>query len=73
MKQSSTKQPQRPALSKQQRTVLEEWGRCPDPDVIASKLNIAPTTLQTHLRRIRSKAGVHRTVEAWMFFEKTKI
>ena len=57
-----------PALSRQQKIILEEWGRCPDPNAIADKLSIAPSTLQTHLRRIRLKAGVHRTVEAWMFF-----
>jgi DNA-binding NarL/FixJ family response regulator len=53
-------------FSKKQLEVMRAWSECPDPSVIARQLHISEHTVQTHLKRIRRKAGVHRTVEAWM-------
>lgn len=45
----------RPRLTDRERQVLVSWFRTENKDVVAQKLNIEPTTVRTHLQRVRAK------------------
>ncbi len=45
----------RPELAPREREVLLAWFRTDSKDEVARELHIAPTTVRTHLQRIRAK------------------
>ena len=45
----------RPNLAPREREVLIAWFRTESKDVVANQLQIAPTTVRTHLQRVRAK------------------
>ncbi len=45
----------RPNLAPREKEVLIAWFRTESKDVVASQLQIAPTTVRTHLQRVRAK------------------
>jgi DNA-binding NarL/FixJ family response regulator len=45
----------RPKLAARERQVLIAWFQTESKDLVAQKLHIAPTTVRTHLQRIRAK------------------
>jgi DNA-binding NarL/FixJ family response regulator len=45
----------RPALAPREQQVLLAWIRCDNKDEVARQLEISPTTVRTHLQRIRDK------------------
>ena len=46
---------QRPDLAPREREVLIAWFRTDSKDGVAQQLHIAPTTVRTHLQRVRAK------------------
>lgn len=51
----------RPNLARREKEVLIAWFRTESKDLVARQLQIAPTTVRTHLQRVRAKyAGVGR-------------
>jgi|GEM_PF-1887286 len=58
-------------FSKRQLEVIAAWGVCPDPAKVAQQLDMSVHTVQTHLKRMRRKIGVHRTVEVWLWLQST--
>jgi DNA-binding NarL/FixJ family response regulator len=57
-------------LSKRQIQVIRAWANNPDPEVVANELQISVHTVQTHLRRMRRKCGVTKTVMVWMMLNE---
>ena len=55
-------------FSKRQLEVIAAWGECPNPMELARRLGMSVHTVQTHLKRMRRKLGVKRTVEVWMWW-----
>lgn len=52
----------RPNLAKREKEVLIAWFRTESKELVAEQLGIAPTTVRTHLQRVRTKyAAVGRT------------
>ena len=45
----------RPGLTERERQVLVSWFRTENKDVVAHQLRIEPTTVRTHLQRVRAK------------------
>jgi DNA-binding NarL/FixJ family response regulator len=45
----------RPNLAKREREVLIAWFRTESKELVAEQLGIAPTTVRTHLQRVRTK------------------
>ena len=45
----------RPKLAAREREVLVAWFQTESKEIVAEKLHIAPTTVRTHLQRIRAK------------------
>lgn len=45
----------RPSLAPREKEVLMAWFQTESKDLVATKLSIAPTTVRTHLQRIRAK------------------
>jgi DNA-binding NarL/FixJ family response regulator len=45
----------RPKLAPREKEVLIAWFRTESKDLVASQLQIAPTTVRTHLQRVRAK------------------
>jgi DNA-binding NarL/FixJ family response regulator len=45
----------RPNLARREKEVLVAWFRTESKDVVAHQLQIAPTTVRTHLQRVRAK------------------
>ena len=45
----------RPGLTERERQVLVSWFRTENKDVVALQLRIEPTTVRTHLQRVRAK------------------
>jgi DNA-binding NarL/FixJ family response regulator len=45
----------RPNLARREKEVLIAWFRTESKDLVASQLQIAPTTVRTHLQRVRAK------------------
>ena len=45
----------RPNLAPREKEVLIAWFRTESKDVVANQLQIAPTTVRTHLQRVRAK------------------
>ena len=45
----------RPRLSKREREVLIAWCQTENKDVVAKRLFVEPTTVRTHLQRVRAK------------------
>jgi DNA-binding NarL/FixJ family response regulator len=45
----------RPNLARREKEVLIAWFRTESKDVVAHQLQIAPTTVRTHLQRVRAK------------------
>ncbi|MGV0716354.1 LuxR C-terminal-related transcriptional regulator [Mycolicibacterium sp. XJ662] len=45
----------RPGLTERERQVLVAWFQTENKDVVARRLNIEPTTVRTHLQRVRAK------------------
>jgi DNA-binding CsgD family transcriptional regulator len=45
----------RPNLARREKEVLIAWFRTESKDVVADQLQIAPTTVRTHLQRVRAK------------------
>lgn len=66
-KERSKEKPARSAFSKRQLDVIESWGKSFDPEAVAQELGIKVNSIQTHLRRMRKKLGVKRTVEVWEY------
>lgn len=64
-KDQRKKNPKIQIFSKRQSDVIRCWGRLFDPELIAHEMNIKVSTVQTHLRRMRKKLGVKKTVEVW--------
>ena len=52
----------RPRLSEREKEVLVAWFQTENKDSVAQRLFVGPTTVNTHLRRVRAKyAAVGRT------------
>jgi DNA-binding NarL/FixJ family response regulator len=45
----------RPNLARREKEVLIAWFRTESKDLVAGQLQIAPTTVRTHLQRVRAK------------------
>ncbi len=45
----------RPNLAKREKEVLIAWFRTESKELVAEQLSIAPTTVRTHLQRVRTK------------------
>jgi DNA-binding CsgD family transcriptional regulator len=58
--------PLQPKFSQRQLEAIEALGRCQfDPKEAAKAIGINLSTLNTHLRRARKKAGMSRSAELW--------
>ena len=45
----------RPGLTRREREVLKAWFQTESKDIVAKRLHLAPTTVRTHLQRVRAK------------------
>ncbi|MUL48676.1 response regulator transcription factor [Mycobacterium sp. CBMA293] len=45
----------RPGLTEREREVLKAWFQTESKDIVAKRLHLAPTTVRTHLQRVRAK------------------
>ena len=54
-----------PEFTADQLLILKTWAEQPGIRQVAAELNLAENTVQTHLRRMRSKLGVSRTFDVW--------
>ncbi|MCB0598280.1 MAG: hypothetical protein H6557_15150 [Lewinellaceae bacterium] len=54
-----------PEFTDHQLLILKTWAEQPSIGQVAAELNLAENTVQTHLRRMRSKLGVSRTFDVW--------
>jgi len=54
-------------FSKRQLEVIGFWGKSFDPVLVAREMEIKVSTVQTHLRRMRKKIGVKKTIEVWEY------
>ena len=54
-------------LSNRQLAVIQAWGTTPDPAAVANQLHISIHTVHTHLKRMRRKLGVRKTVQVWLY------
>ncbi|SHT78432.1 two component LuxR family transcriptional regulator [Mycobacteroides abscessus subsp. abscessus] len=45
----------RPNITSRERQVLKAWFQTESKDIVAKRLNLAPTTVRTHLQRVRAK------------------
>lgn len=48
-------------------TIIQKWADCASVAKAAEELNIQPATLETHLKRLRRKLGVHRTFDVYRY------
>jgi DNA-binding NarL/FixJ family response regulator len=54
-------------FTKRQIEVMEAWSACTSMAEIADHLEVSEHTVHTHLRRLRAKLKVHRTVDVYLY------
>lgn len=60
-------------FSKRQLEVIDRWGKSFDPVLVAREMEIKVSTVHTHLKRMRKKIGVRKTVEVWEYVMQHKV
>lgn len=59
-----------PKFTKRQLEVLKAWSDTGLTDLAAKRLRISTLTFETHLKNMRQKLGVHRTVDVLLFAQE---
>jgi len=59
-----------PKFTKRQLEVLKAWSDTGLTDLAAKRLRISTRTFETHLKNMRQKLGVHRTVDVLLFAQE---
>lgn len=57
----------REQFTKRQLEVIEAWSVCATIAEAAQHLKVSEHTVHTHLRRLRAKLQVHRTVDVYLY------
>lgn len=47
--------------------IMEAWSANDSLNLISEKLGITENTVQTHLKRLRARLNVHRTVDVYLY------
>lgn len=50
--------------------IITAWGAYPNIEELARHMNMSVNTVQTHLKRMRKKLKVRKTVEVWLWTQK---
>ncbi|MEM6769612.1 MAG: LuxR C-terminal-related transcriptional regulator [Bacteroidota bacterium] len=54
-------------FTKRQLEVMEAWSVCSTIAEAATYLQVSEHTVHTHLRRLRAKLKVHRTIDVYLY------